>query len=145
MVQEVSLQQLLSALSETGKAPVLVLDPSGASETFFKYKAILVMAYNEREAIPSALKNRFMASVRSGVTLVLSIDEDKSPFDYFDRDSFPEEILDQSKLTEEFLEHYTDTDTWCMLHKNFKFVVLQKSHEVPDWAEAFDIIKITVN
>ena len=145
MVKEIGVQQLLSALGETGKAPVLILDPSGVSETFFKYKSILVMAYNEREAIPSALKNRFMASVRTGGTLVLSIDEDKSPFDYFDADAFPEEVLDQSKLTEDFLSHFLESDDeWCSLHKDFRFVTLQKTHEIPDWAGAFEIIKITV-
>ena len=124
MVQEIALQQLMSSLAETGKAPVLVLDPSGASETFFKYKAILVMAYNEREAMPNALRSQFLAAVKRGDTLVLSINEDKSPFDYFDRDAFPEELLDQTKLTEDFLNHFCETDHWAQLHKNFKFVVM---------------------
>ena len=142
MVQEVGLQQILAAIGETGYEPVLVLDPTGASETFFKYKAILVMAYNGPEAIPSALKARFTASVRTGGTLVFSINEDKSPWDYFDPEAFPEEILDRSKLTEDFLNKFQEADEWCRLHDKFKFVVLQKTHEIPAWAGPFKIIKI---
>ena len=46
MAKQLLLPQLLSTIGEANGAPVLILDPSGASETFYKYKGILILAYH---------------------------------------------------------------------------------------------------
>ena len=46
MAQEVPLTGMLAAIEEMDPwKPILVLDPQGQSEIFFKYKASLIMAY----------------------------------------------------------------------------------------------------
>ena len=146
MAKEVPLTGILDAIEEavtTEWKPILVLDPEGQSEIFFKYKASLIMAYLPGEVTANFMDGKFKHSVTRGDTCVLSIDSNDEPFHYFNPENFPSEMLEKEKLTYDFLKTYiTDSNVPCSCHKDYKFVVLQKTHDIPEWAGPFHIIKV---
>ena len=84
----------------------------------------------------------FRHSVQKGDKLVVSIASDAAPFEYFDPENFPEEMLDRSRLTSGFLEKWDREQDIMYLGENFRFIVLMKTDEVPQWAGQFEIIKV---
>ena len=146
MAQEVPLTGMLEAIEmmDTWK-PILVLDPQGQSEIFFKYKASLIMAYLPGECESTNWLQKFKYCVSRGDTCVLSIATDAEPYKYFNPETFPVEMMEKDKLTYDFLKKYypdQDDPLPCSCNKDYKFVVLQQTHEIPEWAGPFHIIKI---
>ena len=90
--------------------------------------------------------NKFKGCVTRGNTLVLSISTEDEPYHYFNAENFPVEMLEKKKLTFKFLRTYIqETNVPCSCHEDYRFVVLMKTHDVPEWASAFTVIKIAWN
>ena len=65
---------MLDAIEEVTTAewkPILVLDPEGNSEVFFKYKASFIMAYLPGEVTEHNMMGKFKHCVTRGDTCVL--------------------------------------------------------------------------
>lgn len=136
---EIGLMQLVDAVRDGDPIAKLVLDPSGNAETFFKYKGCLCMAYLPGETTRETLFRRTKHSVKSGDTLVYSLGggRDLDIGRFFDPQVLPQEILNRDLLTTEVLAPFKEeNERFCVCSREFHFVVLLNTLEVPEWAQA---------
>jgi hypothetical protein len=143
-IRTIVLTELDSAVAESGGKPVLLLDPEGNSEMFYKYKGSLIMTYVPNEANDGTLRAKFKWSVDKGDTLVLSMLDSDEPSKYFKPDIFPQEMLNRELLTDEFLQTWSDASTeYIHLHADFRFVALYKMQDPPSFVDdSWYVIKI---
>jgi hypothetical protein len=65
-MRDIDLTELSDAIRYSDVSPMLILDPNGLSETYFKYAAHLIMTQFPEEMTEARLKLRFTFSVKSG-------------------------------------------------------------------------------
>jgi hypothetical protein len=136
-VKQVSLGGMLSAIDENQPIATLLLDTSGNSETFFKYKGCLHLVYDPYENTPERLREKVKHSLTRGDTLVLSCGAGSDILNLFNPNVFPEECLNKSEITLEFLDRFKDSPNEHPPYgvDTFKMVVIVEAQEVPAWAQ----------
>jgi hypothetical protein len=90
MARVIPLTEMINSVAANDGRPILILDTSGNSETFFKYKGSLIMTYVPGDATEMNLRAKFKHSVTKGDHLVLSMARDDVPQNHFTPEHLPE-------------------------------------------------------
>jgi hypothetical protein len=149
-IKQIDLREINRAIGESPEKPIIILDPQGNSETFFKYKACLLCSDVSRDMQPSRLNSALTGSLLRGDNLVLSLAHDQTPWDYFDDTNFPASVLDIQKFKNEVLPQWEEEGDYLHVKPEFRFIVLYEAVALPDWITAanpsdWTVLEITYN
>lgn len=131
MEQEIPLTQLANVVAGNAPHSSLIIDPSGNSITFYKYKGTLAEAQCH-EITPESIRRKFKHAVTRGSTLALSIDSGTSLADIISPSVLPEAAFNLENLTEAVMEPFKDPPHEILVIENlFRLVFIVKTEEFP--------------
>lgn len=149
MIRSVPLTQLTEAIDSNLPAGTIILDQSGNSVIFFKYKGTLV----ERDTPdfnPGTLRSRIKHALSRGSTLALKINENDDISNFFSPDCIPIEIFHREKITKELLDSFsTSRDDYVFLDKDYRCSFVIVGSVIPACLQRFvecgDLVPIIIN
>lgn len=149
MIRSVPLTQLNEAIDSNLPAGTIILDQSGNSVIFFKYKGTLV----ERDTPDfnaGTLRSRIKHALSRGSTLALKINESDDVTSYFSPDCIPIEIFHREKITKELLDSFsTSRDDYVFLDKDYRFTFVIIGSVIPACLQRFvesgDLVPVIIN
>lgn len=136
MIQSIELGDLLQTIEANQPYATLVLDPSGNTVQFCKYKASLADADNGPHVLtPDSIKTLVREAIKREFIFAIHLTPGHTLQDLLRPDSLPASFLVKTQVTDEEMEIYIEgsSDAYITLD-NFKLVVIVSSSEVPDWA-----------
>ena len=148
MIRSIPLTQLVQAVDSNLPSGTIILDPSGNSIVFYKYKGTLV----ERDTpdfTQSTMRSRIKHSVSRGSTLAIKISQEDDITPQLTRDFLPVEIFHREKITQDLLDTYSnDRSDYVMLDEHYRFVFIIVGDAVPQCLQRFvasgDLVPIAI-
>jgi hypothetical protein len=148
MIRTISLNQLIDAVDSNLPAGTIILDPSGNSITFYKYKGTLV----ERDSLEfnqPRLRSAINHSVKNGSTLAIKIHAEDDISSFITRETISPELFNRAKITNQVLDTYqANRDDFVILHNDFRFVFIVKSNVIPNCLQVYidqrDLVPIQI-
>eukprot|EP00359_Climacostomum_virens_P003923 CAMPEP_0204901980 /NCGR_PEP_ID=MMETSP1397-20131031/3400_1 /ASSEMBLY_ACC=CAM_ASM_000891 /TAXON_ID=49980 /ORGANISM="Climacostomum Climacostomum virens, Strain Stock W-24" /LENGTH=141 /DNA_ID=CAMNT_0052070419 /DNA_START=84 /DNA_END=509 /DNA_ORIENTATION=+ len=129
---------MLNAVEANQPIATLILDTSMNSLTFYKYKGTLLDGRDSAFLTPSALARSAKYAIKHGDTLAIFLPLDVTLQSLFEPRHFLPQTLVKTELTDGVLSIYQEgPDDNMSLDRDFKFVIIVRSDEIPDWAHEF--------
>ncbi|OMJ71727.1 hypothetical protein SteCoe_29971 [Stentor coeruleus] len=137
VIKSIPLASLVAEVDANIPKGTIILDPSGNTLVFYKYKGTLI----ERDSLEwnqATLRNRVKHSFSRGSTLALKINEEDDIDEYLVRGTLDPEIMNRSKVNYDILNTYSSgRDDVVIMQDDYRFVILVHGDKVPHCLEKY--------
>jgi hypothetical protein len=148
MIRTIPLGEIINAIDANLPAGTVILDPSGNSVIFFKYKGTLI----ERDSLEfnqAMIRSRVKYSITRGSVLAIKLSHEDDLTQYLVPDTIPTQIFNTTKITRPLLDSFSEgRDDYVSLDKDFRIVFIIKENIIPVFLQRFinegDLIPVLI-